>query len=174
MCDPPAVCGEKLPGRRHKVSVRKPANTRPERSAHGPGKEIAAGARTARRYRTIQIQAGVHTITAADPYPTTSAKPSTASMAGLGRTWPNSGSAGSAPYGRGRPMSPYREDSSATSSRRARRHGLAVEQPRAALATSSHTEPQLRPRSHRGGPAGTMRSDGQSYRSLTMVFHKGP
>src|SRR6266568_8741514 len=31
--------------------------------------------KTARRYRTIQIQAGDHIITAADPYPTTSAQP---------------------------------------------------------------------------------------------------
>jgi hypothetical protein len=37
--------------------------------------------RTARRYRTIEIQVGAHTITAADPYPTTSTKPSTASAA---------------------------------------------------------------------------------------------
>jgi hypothetical protein len=44
---------------------------------------------TARRCRTIQIQAGEHTITAADPYPTTSTPRSTRSTA---RTnWPKSG-----------------------------------------------------------------------------------
>jgi hypothetical protein len=42
--------------------------------------------RTARRYRTIEIQAGAHTITAADPYPTTSAMPSTASAPAPDRT----------------------------------------------------------------------------------------
>jgi hypothetical protein len=35
--------------------------------------------RTARRCRTIEVQAGQHTITAANPLPTTSAKPSTPS-----------------------------------------------------------------------------------------------
>jgi len=42
--------------------------------------------RTARRYRVIEIQAGDHTITAADPCPATSAKPSTASTATQVRT----------------------------------------------------------------------------------------
>jgi hypothetical protein len=37
--------------------------------------------KTARRYRTIEIQAGRQTITAADPRPTTSARPSTPSTA---------------------------------------------------------------------------------------------
>jgi hypothetical protein len=35
--------------------------------------------RTARRYRTIEIRAGAHAITAADPYPTTSTTTSTPS-----------------------------------------------------------------------------------------------
>jgi hypothetical protein len=35
----------------------------------------AESIKTARRYRTIEIQAGRQTITAADPVPTTSAKP---------------------------------------------------------------------------------------------------
>jgi hypothetical protein len=48
------------------------------------GWSIRKFVRTARRYRTIQIEAGVHIITAADPlpadpYPTTSATPSTPS-----------------------------------------------------------------------------------------------
>jgi hypothetical protein len=34
------------------------------------GWSIRKFARTARRYRTIEIHAGSHTITAADPYPT--------------------------------------------------------------------------------------------------------
>ena len=45
------------------------------------GWSIRKFVRTARRYRTIEIQAGQHTITAADPSPTTSAKPSTPSTA---------------------------------------------------------------------------------------------
>ena len=42
---------------------------------HQTGWSIRKFVKTARRYRTIQIQAGRHTITAADPIPTTSAKP---------------------------------------------------------------------------------------------------
>jgi hypothetical protein len=39
------------------------------------GWSIKKFVRTARRYRTIEIQAGTHTITAATPYPTTSVTP---------------------------------------------------------------------------------------------------
>jgi len=45
------------------------------------GWSIRKFVRTARRYRTIEIQAGEHTITAADPCPPTSAKPSKRSPA---------------------------------------------------------------------------------------------
>ncbi len=45
------------------------------------GWSIRMFVKTARRYRTIEIQAGDHVITAADPCPTTSRKPSTASSA---------------------------------------------------------------------------------------------
>jgi hypothetical protein len=38
------------------------------------GWSIRRFVKTARRYRTIQIQAGQHTITVADPCPTTSAR----------------------------------------------------------------------------------------------------
>jgi hypothetical protein len=48
--------------------------------------------RTARRYQTIQNQADNHTITAADPCPATSAKPSITSTAiRCALRWPNSG-----------------------------------------------------------------------------------
>jgi hypothetical protein len=43
------------------------------------GWSIRKFVKTARRYRTVQIQAGQHTITAADPSPTTYARPSTRS-----------------------------------------------------------------------------------------------
>ncbi len=43
------------------------------------GWSIRTFVKTTRRYRTITIQAGDHTITAADPLPTTSPKPSTPS-----------------------------------------------------------------------------------------------
>jgi hypothetical protein len=46
---------------------------------HRTGWSIKRFVRTARRYRTVEIQAGGHTITAADPYPTTSTMPSTPS-----------------------------------------------------------------------------------------------
>ena len=45
------------------------------------GWSIRKFVKTARRYRTIEIQAGRQTITAADPLPTTSAKPSKPSPA---------------------------------------------------------------------------------------------
>ncbi len=44
------------------------------------GWSIRKFVRTARRCRTIEIQAGQHTTTAANPLPTTSAKPSTPSI----------------------------------------------------------------------------------------------
>ena len=50
------------------------------------GWSIRKFVRTARRCRTIEIQAGDHTITAADPCPMTSATPSTASTTVQGRT----------------------------------------------------------------------------------------
>jgi hypothetical protein len=50
------------------------------------GWSIRKFVRTARRYRTIEIQAAPHTITAADPSPATCAKPSTASTAVQVRT----------------------------------------------------------------------------------------
>jgi transposase len=43
------------------------------------GWSIRKFVKTARRYKTIVIQAGTHIITAADPSPATSATPSTAS-----------------------------------------------------------------------------------------------
>ena len=43
---------------------------------HQTGWSIRKFVKTARRYRTIEIQAGPHTITAADPSPTNSARPS--------------------------------------------------------------------------------------------------
>ena len=42
---------------------------------HQTGRSIWKFVKTARRYRTIQIQAGEHVITAADPSPTTSTQP---------------------------------------------------------------------------------------------------
>ena len=50
------------------------------------GWSIRKFVRTARRYRTIEIQAGTHTITAADPLPTTFATPWTASTTASVRT----------------------------------------------------------------------------------------
>ena len=44
---------------------------------HQTGWSIGKFVKTARRYRTIEIQAGPHIITAADPSPATSGKPST-------------------------------------------------------------------------------------------------
>jgi hypothetical protein len=53
------------------------------------GWSIRKFVKTARRYRAIQIQAGPHTITAADRSPPTSASPSTASTANSSApTWP--------------------------------------------------------------------------------------
>jgi hypothetical protein len=49
----------------------------------GPGPEAI---RTARRYRTIEIQAGSHTITAADPLRRPAARPSTVSTSAQVRT----------------------------------------------------------------------------------------
>jgi hypothetical protein len=43
---------------------------------HQTGWSIRKFIKTARRYRTIEIQAGPHTITAADPCPPTSGQPS--------------------------------------------------------------------------------------------------
>ena len=51
---------------------------------HQTGWSIRKFVKTARRYRTIQIQAGDHVITAADPSPTTSATPSTRSTTPAG------------------------------------------------------------------------------------------
>ena len=48
---------------------------------HHTGWSIRKFVKTARRYRTIEIQVGDHFIYAADPCPTTSTKPSTASTA---------------------------------------------------------------------------------------------
>ncbi len=45
------------------------------------GWSIRKFVKTARRYRTIEIPAGPHTVTAADPYPTKCAKPSKRSTA---------------------------------------------------------------------------------------------
>jgi hypothetical protein len=45
---------------------------------HAPGRPIRKFVRTARRYRTIEIQARAHVITAADPCRATSMKPSAA------------------------------------------------------------------------------------------------
>jgi hypothetical protein len=53
---------------------------------HRTGWSIRKLVKTARRYRTIQIQADGHVITAAAPCPTTSTKPSTASTAVQMRT----------------------------------------------------------------------------------------
>ena len=51
---------------------------------HQTGWSIRKLIKTARRYRTVQIQAGPHTITAADPSPTTCARPSKPSTAPAG------------------------------------------------------------------------------------------
>jgi transposase len=48
---------------------------------HHTGWSIRKFVKTAHRYRTIEIQVGDHFINAADPCPTTSTKPSTASTA---------------------------------------------------------------------------------------------
>ena len=48
---------------------------------HQTGWSIRKFVKTARRYRTIQIQAGQHTITAADPLPADLRQPSTKSTA---------------------------------------------------------------------------------------------
>jgi hypothetical protein len=50
------------------------------------GWSIKKFVKTVRRYRTIQIQAGQHTITAADPSPTTSTRSSPRSTTGQQRT----------------------------------------------------------------------------------------
>jgi len=46
--------------------VRRPGSQPPDRTPHRSIREFV---KTARRYRTIQIRAGPHTITAADPLP---------------------------------------------------------------------------------------------------------
>jgi hypothetical protein len=53
---------------------------------HTTGWSIRKFVRTARRYRTVEIQVGGHTITAADPLPADLNKPSTASTASQMRT----------------------------------------------------------------------------------------
>ena len=53
---------------------------------HQTGRSIRKFVKTARRFKTIQIQAGQHVITAADPCPKTSGQPSTKSTAGQLRT----------------------------------------------------------------------------------------